>query len=441
MLDYFINYFINLDFKITYPVTNILECISIVFVLTPFERSKKYAIRRVIDIFAVLFAYLLLGSFYYMIFGDAGHRFFMATVYSVIIVGYAAFRSELKLVVRVINGFFLLGTFILLVEISGSAGYLIEQAVGVDVIPVNILMNALILFADILLVNFKPFNEEENVSPLNVTVFLFIALVVLILQIIGINDLDKQVLRFVLFLSFWAIDILTYYLAYYLTHKQNANLALMAELRERKNAEDLMRVSEQNLRNIREFMHDEKNKFLTLRMLLEKGQIEEAKKFFDELEINLRAVDGGKPLIDCGNNLINAVINIENAKASSYGVLLDTSFMVPPRLAIEDNALCSLLMNLIDNAIEATVAAGSAEAVTMSVKLVNEALFIRVCNPVGDRKEERLLLKTTKDEKNLHGYGTKIIEKIVNKHSGAIEYKIDAEVFTADAMLQLRTEE
>lgn len=439
MLDYFINYFINLDFKITYPITNVLECISIVFMLTPFERTKKYFFNRAIDIIVVFSAYLFLGSLYYMLFGDAGHKFFMVVVYSIIIGIYAAFRSKLKVVVRVINSFFLLSTFILLVEISGAAGYLILNTFDIDIISIDLLINVLILLVDVIIVNLIPFNNEENVSPLNVVVMIFITFIILITQLFELSDFNEQLFRCIVFISFWIIDLLTYYMSYHLTHKQNANLALVTELRQRENIENLTQVSEQNIRKIQEFKHDEKNKFFTLKMLLEKGQLNEAKKFFDEMEIDLQSLSIGKRFIDCGNNMLNAIINIEDAKAEFNGVKLDVNLLVPRVITIEDNDLCSLLMNIIDNAIEATVTAKNKTIpVSVNVKLVNDSLFIRVSNVAEDREEERLSLKTTKKEKQIHGYGTKIIDKIIRKYGGVIERNFTDGIFTVDAMLQLR---
>lgn len=78
---------------------------------------------------------------------------------------------------------------------------------------------------------------------------------------------------------------------------------------------------------------------------------------------------------------------------------MDTSILVPRKLPFKDEDLCSLLSNLLDNAMEAASQAGVAEpTVNISIIPRQEYLFIRVTNPVDKTLPEkrRMTLETTK---------------------------------------------
>ena len=75
----------------------------------------------------------------------------------------------------------------------------------------------------------------------------------------------------------------------------------------------------------------------------------------------------------------------------------------------------------------------------LSIRPQMDYYMIRVENPVDTRKitpKRRLMLKTTKENPELHGYGTKIIRRIAESYGGTAKFSIEGEKFIADVMLQ-----
>lgn len=72
----------------------------------------------------------------------------------------------------------------------------------------------------------------------------------------------------------------------------------------------------------------------------------------------------------------------------------------------------------------------------------NDYLYISVTNPIADSvdREAALNLNTTKSDYKNHGYGHRIVKKIVDKYNGYINYSIEGDEFIAEAMLDIKTE-
>jgi sensor histidine kinase regulating citrate/malate metabolism len=108
--------------------------------------------------------------------------------------------------------------------------------------------------------------------------------------------------------------------------------------------------------------------------------------------------------------------------------------MLPYNIGIESPDLCSLLANLLTNALEA-----AQQEMFLELKKVRETLFITVKN---DYETQPVIINgkfiTNKKEKSLHGWGTQIVEQIVEKYEGSVEYTVSERYFAAYVMLNER---
>ncbi len=92
---------------------------------------------------------------------------------------------------------------------------------------------------------------------------------------------------------------------------------------------------------------------------------------------------------------------------------------------IDDNDLVSLLSNLLDNALEASI--GSKNAfVSLETKVNNTITVLSVINSSSHSPQsDGSKLLSTKSEKAFHGFGTKSIERIAKKYKGECEWYFD----------------
>ena len=187
--------------------------------------------------------------------------------------------------------------------------------------------------------------------------------------------------------------------------------------------------------------HELKNYTCYVKALLDAGRTEELSEFLSETTASKSAILNS---YDSGNYIVDVITNHEMTVAKEHGVTLVPEIVVPHQLPYNDEDLCSLLANLIDNGIEAAAVSGQASPkVTFTMRPKQEYLFIHEENPVNSDvpTEFRLSLKTTKKSHELHGYGTKVIRRIVDKYHGSIKYAMRDGMFITDVMLELHEEE
>lgn len=126
----------------------------------------------------------------------------------------------------------------------------------------------------------------------------------------------------------------------------------------------------------------------------------------------------------------------------SYHIQLD----IPQSIKIKQIDLTGLLINLFDNAIEAIAVCRQqeAEAEVLNLEAVaeyqNEQLTISVRNSKSPLQKIRKLdnkYATTKQNKEVHGYGLQIIEKIAKEYGGGMQVRYSSNWFENKVTLKV----
>lgn len=197
---------------------------------------------------------------------------------------------------------------------------------------------------------------------------------------------------------------------------------------------DAYRESGENLRVLR---HEVKNQYAYIKLLLERQDYKRAEEFFGEMSMRANPTFLH---VNSGNRLVDDIVNLELSRATAAGVDVDSRIAVPPELPFEEIDLASVIMNLMDNAIEACadVPAGR-KCVRLALIADQGSLIVNVSNPAAAAPTvvEDGRLRTTKTDADLHGYGTGIVRKIAEKYDGVADFSYADGVFTAKVMLAL----
>lgn len=223
------------------------------------------------------------------------------------------------------------------------------------------------------------------------------------------------------FLAMLMINLIYCYMLHRTLLLQEQLVEMQADVQDRKRVEELIAVSEENVERMREVRHDIRNQFGYLRTLADKGDISDVRKYLEEL-----SYDFLQPLkaIDCGNKNMNAILNMEQAKAQKMGISLDFQVIVPQELPFKWSDLCSLVTNVVDNALEGCVADAGAPEVQVRMMMQGEELLLEVSNPTDKDASFLDAIHSTKEDSSAHGFGTKIVERIVRKYDGYSSYQI-----------------
>ena len=194
------------------------------------------------------------------------------------------------------------------------------------------------------------------------------------------------------------------------------------------------RESGESLRRLR---HEVKNQYAYIRMLLEQKEYDRAEQFFGEMSMRANPTFSW---VSSGNDLVDDIVNLEVSKARAAGVEISPRIAVPPELPYEEIDLCSLVMNLLDNAIEACADLPDGErSVRLGIVADQGALVATVANPAvrAPKRDEQGDLVTTKGDRERHGYGTSIIRSVAEKYDGAADFSFESGEFVARVMLAL----
>lgn len=190
---------------------------------------------------------------------------------------------------------------------------------------------------------------------------------------------------------------------------------------------------------IRRIRHDMKNHLICIRDLAAKGKYEELESYIDEIS---SAVSEAASLIHTGSGIIDAIVNEKAALAKKAHVRFEWEGTVSG-LNISAVDSCTLVSNLLDNALEACDKVDVDKRYILLSFRRSEHFILMSCENSAARVVElsdgRPL--STKSNKFEHGFGLENIERCVKKYGGHLDLSSyegeDSAVFIAEAVFPL----
>lgn len=131
-----------------------------------------------------------------------------------------------------------------------------------------------------------------------------------------------------------------------------------------------------------------------------------------------------RPVVQSGNEIIDIILNAKLSTAEAAGIRTDvTRVDAPSTLPLSDAELCSVMMNLLDNALSAA-SAPEVDAPYIQLDLHSKGgFFVFSCKNAASRK---WIEGTDKHSKGPgHGLGLKIVRQIVQRRDGLLEVETD----------------
>ena len=189
-------------------------------------------------------------------------------------------------------------------------------------------------------------------------------------------------------------------------------------------------------RQLREFRHDYKNQMLVVTALLNAGKNDEAAEYLETIKITSGVQ---KRQISTGNFVADAMLNNKNALAEELGIKMSFVGAIPEK-GIASSDLCTILGNLVDNAIESTKRLSGEKYIRIEATARELFFVLSIVNPVNERvviKNNRI--KTTKSDSKNHGIGLKNVGRIAEKYGGKFRLSCDDREFVADISIKLQS--
>ena len=163
---------------------------------------------------------------------------------------------------------------------------------------------------------------------------------------------------------------------------------------------------------IKGFRHDIKNHWVALSGYFSNGDYEGGKKYIEQISGTFSKGE----TIDTGNIALDAIISTKKALADEKGIRFDATVQIPEQIPVDAADICIIFGNSLDNAIEACEKIKTDDKyINLSVIYEENSILCKIVNSIENKN--RITLKTTKKDKNNHGFGFENIKQSLSKYN------------------------
>ncbi len=173
--------------------------------------------------------------------------------------------------------------------------------------------------------------------------------------------------------------------------------------------------------------HDFNHHLGVIYALLEDTEGEKARAYTAGL---VQTAQEHRSIVSLPYSMLRAMLNYKLSIAQERGIALRLEVGLPEGLRLNEADMTVIVGNLLDNAVEACAALEEENrylALTLTYK--PDYLIIQTENPVIPEAATGGKGRTTKPDKENHGFGLRSIEYLVNKHSGFMRVEPEPGIF------------
>ncbi len=217
-----------------------------------------------------------------------------------------------------------------------------------------------------------------------------------------------------------------------LTHNKTSVRVLSYE---KESAQGYAAAVRERVDEVRRIKHETMHHINACNMLYTQGEYDRLGEYLQKLQTDGRAI---APLKYSNNLMIDYIVMSFSRKAERLQISLQTDIAVLPELSIADSDLCSLLNNVLQNAIEACLRLADVHKRWIRLEIhadENKVFFtcINSCDGYFVQHNGRYL--TTKKDGASHGYGMSIIRSLCRNNGGAMASEVNGNRFTVKVAL------
>ena len=207
-------------------------------------------------------------------------------------------------------------------------------------------------------------------------------------------------------------------------------------------------VTNAELMTIKKMLHQQKNFFSQEKAVIEELNIKSHDLKHKLISLKENMINGESKEIDeaislydsfikSGNDAIDVILTSKEIYCKQNKIRFTTMVDGKSLSFIKESDLYSLLGNILDNAIEASLKIKDEERRVITLTIKEEFGFISISEEnyyEGNINFENNIPQTSKENKNYHGFGLKSIFMIVKKYSGTYYLNVKDNIFKLNIM-------
>lgn len=267
-----------------------------------------------------------------------------------------------------------------------------------------------------------------------IALFTITTIMFIITVLITFIDIKNNAVNSIVSILFFTVMLILLMIIFFGTFKLTEYYENQEELKlttlKNQMLEKSMSETEQTFMLWKKSMHDYKHNIANLMSLANNNDIEGIKQY---LQSENKLLTKKLFYYKTGNDTIDTILNIKQRTAEDKGIAFIISAEIPDNCIVKSAHFASILGNLLDNAIEASIDEES-PFVEVKIKPVKSYLMIVVSNKCTKSNIE---LKTTKSDKQLHGIGINSVKQTVKEYKGTFLTDHTDGIFNAEIMIPM----
>lgn len=180
---------------------------------------------------------------------------------------------------------------------------------------------------------------------------------------------------------------------------------------------------------MRGWRHDYRHHIQAMKVHAARGELEEIKGYLDMLDDDLTNVE---TVVRTGNRAADAVLNSKLSLAGERQIQVKTDVRIPVQLTTPELDLCTIMGNLLDNAMEACMELPpERRLIRIYMEMKGNFLYFALTNTAGGAKKTHF--HTTRGPGR--GLGLHRVDAIVDRLGGRITRASEEEAFSTEVLL------
>lgn len=294
-------------------------------------------------------------------------------------------------------------------------------------------LTSILLYSNVLLV--KILSNKDVTIKMNILLLFYPISSILILYAlyyIVMFNLDSEIKYVIFFIVALLVLLSNLFLVYLITYlvKSKTDKLLLEYYEKCESIEkSYLRELDESKQEIKQINHDLKSHFLHLLGLINAQNYDGCRIYVMKFLDLSKRIDY---LFSTGYDGLDAVLSSKAIMSKSKNISLKTVITMPMRenLKINEADISIICANVLDNAIEAT------EQCLVNNRIIDFQIcydgnlsYLRICcqNPTINTSTS---YETTKKDKENHGYGLAIIQKIAEEWDGMVQYETKNGIFS-----------
>lgn len=243
--------------------------------------------------------------------------------------------------------------------------------------------------------------------------------------------------KIIITIAYGGVAFLGWLMVYIKKINEKVSMNLETERRMKAIQTEYYQVLLEKEEETRKFRHDMNNHLNCLSVLLEKGSLEEVCSYITDMRGEMRTIQ--QKCYQTGNDIIDAILNYHLLEVKEL-VDVQVTGHCPAQIAVNDMELCTIVANLVQNAVEAIKRSDNIQRY-IHIKIISGSNYVnfQIANNMDDVLvvSKKHLPVTRKEDKRNHGLGLKNVRNTVEKNSGIFELKNEQDRFEVRIILPL----